>query len=113
MARARSDALGPAARPVSTPEDLDHADLVKASGVIELPFHVRWTDPPLRYDLDQRADRIRVYEQVLREGTEEDVRYFIKVEDLLVLWDDLVLPPGVRRAWAAWFRTHRSLELAC
>ena len=49
----------------------------------------------------------------MREGTDEDVRVFIDVDELLDLWDDLVLPVPVRRAWAAWFRKHRSIDLAC
>ena len=42
---------------------------------------------------------MRVYEQVLREGTNEDVRYYIVIDELLDLFDDLVLPPAVRQAW--------------
>jgi hypothetical protein len=72
----------------------------KASGRIELPLHIRWSGPPITYDLDDRADRVRVYEQVLREGTESDVRHYIEAEHLLELWDELVLPPYVRDAWA-------------
>jgi hypothetical protein len=62
---------------------------------------VRSSDPPLTYDLDDRADRVRVYEQVLREGTESDVRFYVEAEQLLDLCDELVLPPAVREAWAA------------
>jgi hypothetical protein len=113
MARTRSDWLGPAARPVAVPEDVDNPAVVKASGVVQLAFHIRWSEPSLNYDLGDRADRLRVYEQVLREGTEEDVRYFIDVDELQALWSDLVLPPTVRRAWANWFRRHRSVDLAC
>jgi hypothetical protein len=72
----------------------------KASGRIELPPHIRWSGPALTYDLDDRADRARVYEQVLREGTESDVRFYVQAEHLLDLWDDLALPPAVREAWA-------------
>ena len=113
MARTRSDVLGPDARPVAVPDDVDSPGLVKAAGVVELPFHVRWSDPPMRYDLDDRADRIRVYEQVLREGTEKDVAFYVDVDQLLELWEDLVLRPSVRRAWASWFRAHRALDLGC
>jgi hypothetical protein len=95
------------------PIDVDSQDLVKASGVIELPFHVRWSEPRMFYDLGIRADRIRVYEQVLREGTEDDVRFFIDVDQLHELWGELVLSPSVRRAWASWFRSRRSVELEC
>jgi hypothetical protein len=37
---------------------------------------------PITYDLGDRADRARVYEQVLREGTEADVRYYVDPEQL-------------------------------
>jgi hypothetical protein len=99
MARVRSLELGPAMRPVAVPDDLD-SSRPKASGQIELPLHVRWSSPPLTYDLADRADRARVYEQVMREGTESDIRFYVEAEHLLELWDELVLPPAVREAWA-------------
>jgi hypothetical protein len=34
----------------------------KASGIVTLPFHVRWSDPMVAYDMVVRKDRIRVYE---------------------------------------------------
>jgi len=64
-------------------------------------------------NLGQRADRIRVYEQVLREGTEDDVRFYVEVGELVELFDELVLPPTVRRAWADWLLRHRGVVLAC
>ena len=45
----------------------------------------------------------RVYEQVLREGTEDDVRHFVRLDELVDLWDELVLPDHVRGAWDRWF----------
>lgn len=113
MVTTRALGLGPAARPVAIPEDVDDPGLSKASGVVTLPFHVRWSEPSLAYDLAQRTDRLRVYEQVLREGTVDDVRTYIDVNELLDLFDDLVLPSHVRQAWAAWFRRHRGVELVC
>ena len=107
MARTRTRQLGPTARPVAVPEDLDDPSLPKANGRVELPPHVRWSGPPITYDLDDRADRARVYEQVLREGTEDDVRYYIDPDELRELFDALVLPPPVRQAWAEWLRHHR------
>ena len=86
---------------------MDDASVAKAAGRIELPLHIRWSGPPITYDLNDRADRVRVYEQVLREGTEDDVRLFVEAGQLLELWDELVLPPAVRRAWAGWLRRHR------
>ncbi len=95
------------------PDDADDPAIVKASGVVALPPHVRWSGPPKTYDLSKRAERARVYEQVMREGTDEDVRFFIDVDQLLELWNDLVLPLPVRREWAAWYRRHRGIDLAC
>jgi hypothetical protein len=105
--------LGPFARPVELPEDVDDRAITKASGRIQLPLHVRWSGPPKTYDLDDRRDRSRVYEQVLREGTREDIRFYIDVDELLELWDDLVLPSYVRRVRANWFSRKRHVELAC
>jgi hypothetical protein len=107
MAHTRSSELGPASRPVAVPEDLDDPSLPKARGRIELPIHIRWSGPPIIYDLEDRADRARVYEQVLREGSEEDVCFYVHADELDDLWDELVLPVTVRRAWAGWFRRRR------
>jgi hypothetical protein len=60
MALTRTSRLGPAARPVAVPEDLDDSSLPKASGEVELPLHIRWSGPSLIYDLNDRADRARV-----------------------------------------------------
>jgi|SRR5579875_2620270 len=111
MARTRSATLGPAARPVALPDDMDTGP--KATGLVELPFHIRWSGPSITYDLSDPRDRARVYEQVLREGTEQDVRYYVRTDQLLEAWDQLVLPPSVRRAWADWFETHRGVRLTC
>ena len=105
MAHTRTPELGPATRPVAVPDDLGSA--TKATGRVELPIHIRWSGPAVTYDLDDRADRARVYEQVLREGTEDDVRFYVDVDGLLELWDELVLPPTVRQAWAGWIARHR------
>ena len=109
----RSRYLGPAARPVAVPDDVDDPRLVKADGQVHLPLRVEWSgEEPLTYDLDNPVDRDRVYEIVLREGTDEDVRRFIDVDVLADRWDTLVLPPRVRRAWADWFR-RRGINLSC
>ena len=78
-----------------------------------MPRRIRWSEPSRRYDLGKRADAISVYEQVLQEGNDEDVRTLIDVDRLIDLWGELVLPVRVRRAWADWIRQHRGLDLAC
>jgi hypothetical protein len=104
---------GIALRPVAIPLDIDDPSLDKARGVVVLPTNVRWSAPERTYDLSQRRDLISVYEQVLQEGTEADVRRFIEVNRLVYLWEDLVLPQHVRAAWAAWLSEHRGVQLAC
>jgi hypothetical protein len=112
MANSRSSQLGPEARPVALPEDDDASSIPKASGRVRLPIHVLWSGAPKAYDLDVRQDRIRVYEQVLREGTADDVRFFVDVDQLIEFWGELVLPRSVRRAWAGWILQHRNVEIA-
>lgn len=105
--------MGPWTRPVSVPDDVDDPTIAKAAGVVELPSWVRWSGPPRRYDLANRAERALVYEQVLTEGTEADVRFLVVVDDLIELWDDLVLPGYVRVAWAEWLEVHRCITVSC
>ena len=73
---------------------------------VELSVDIRWSGPPISYDLSDRSDQARVYEQVLREGTEDNVRFYVDPEQLRELFDDLVLPPVVRRRRAEWLRRH-------
>jgi len=114
MSPGRSQSLGPDSRPVAVPDDVDDPRRPKATGVIHLPLTIDWSGTePLAYDLADEHDRDRVYEHVLREGTEDDVRHYIDVDVLLERWDALVLPMRVRRAWAGWFRRHRGVDLAC
>ena len=110
MATTRSDQLGPAARPVAIPDDVASATTEKASGIVELPLSVRWSGPPRAYNLDDRRDRARVYEQVLREGNDDDVRRYIDIDELRRLWDELVLPDYVRRAWTEWLRANAAAD---
>jgi hypothetical protein len=97
----------------AVPDDLDAVDVEKATGIVELPLHIRWSGPSRRYDLADRQQRARVYEQVLREGNNDDVRSFIRADELIDLWDELVLPRNVRQAWADWLKRHRRVTLSC
>lgn len=84
----------------------------KARGVVELPLHIRWSGPPKTYDLSNKRDRALVYEQVLAEGTDEDIRYFIEIPELIDLWEELFLPAHVRLRWAAWLKKNQNIDLA-
>ena len=94
----------------AVPDDLDSVDVEKVSGVVELPLHIRWSGRPRHYDLADRQQRARVYEQVLREGNDDDVRRFIRADDLIDMWNELVLPRHVRQAWADWLELHRGVS---
>ena len=63
---------------MAVPDDMDDAQQYpKARGIVQLRLHIRWSGPPILYDLGRREDRARVYEQVLREGTDDDIRWYI------------------------------------
>ena len=95
----------------AVPDDVDDPRYDKAHGLIQLPLHIRWSGPPMRYDLDDPRQCARVYEQVLREGNDDDIRYFIEVDRLHDLWSAMWLPERVRTAWADWFQRHRGVRL--
>jgi hypothetical protein len=98
-------------RPVAVPDDID--DAPKASGTVELPLHVYWSGKPRQWDLDNARQRARLYEVVLAEGTEDDVRWFIDVDVLIGLWPGLYLPQHVRVAWCDFVRRTRGIDLGC
>ena len=97
--------------PPEIPDDVDDPRVEKARGIVTLPRRVNWTRSDPTYDLSDRRQRARVYEQVLREGTAEDVRYFIDVDLLIDVWDELVLPPAVSRAWIDWLARNRNVRV--
>lgn len=96
-------------RRVSVPDGVDDPSVVKASGRVVLPPHVHWSGDPV-YDLGDRRDRMLVYRQVLAEGLDDDVRYFIDVAELADLWFDMLLPVYVRDVWGPWLRERGWLD---
>jgi transcriptional regulator with XRE-family HTH domain len=82
------------------PDRLPRLDVGRALAALELPLHLNWSEPGRVFDLRSRADRARVYEIVLQEGTPADIMAYVDGALLVDLWDDLVLPPAVRSAWA-------------
>lgn len=110
----RGTSQAPQLRGALPPEIPDHVDdpaVAKASGVVTSPRHIKWSRPDPTYDLSDRGQRIRVYEQVLREGTAADVRYVIDVDEVIDLWDEMVLPRAVSEAWIRWLAHHRNVTV--
>lgn len=100
-------------RPVALPNNVDDPGIEKARGTVTLPQHVSWSGPKRTWNLSDRRQRIQVYEMVLTEGTADDVRVFIDVDELIDLWPDLWLAPHVRTAWSDHLYRLRGLRLAC
>ena len=105
----RSSTLGPASRPVAIPPGFDTLNDVKAQGEVQLPIHIWWSEPKRVFDLRSPTDRIRLYELVLSEGDEADVRFYIRFDDLRTLWRQLFLPRHVREAWQREYPQLRSI----
>lgn len=100
-------------RPVALPDDFGSPSHNPEHGVVTLPVNVFWSGPERQWDLENRRQRIQVYEMVLTEGTEDDVRRFIDIDELIRLWPDLWLPRHVRAAWSSHLGRLRGIDLAC
>lgn len=109
----RDGTVGPSTRPVAIPGDMSEPCQDTAVGLVELPLRIRWTQPRRLYDLEVRRDRALVYEQVLTEGTQSDVRRYVDLNKLIDLWPELVLPDHVRSAWEGWLRSNGYLVPPC
>ncbi len=92
------------------PDDLDDPPVEKAVGVVRLPPRLDWSDPRPLYDLADPAQRRHVYGKVIREGSEEDLRFYIDVDELIELWP-IVVPRAHTAAWIDWVRRHRGVTL--
>lgn len=71
----------------------------RALGRVRLPLHLNWSQPGREFDLSDRRQRARVYEIVLREGTDQDICDYVDGTLLADLWPNLVLPAPLRREW--------------
>ncbi|MGF1662780.1 MAG: hypothetical protein ACFCVG_09985 [Kineosporiaceae bacterium] len=71
---------------------------MSGDGRIRLPLHLWWSGDR-EFDPDDPVDRRRVYEIVLREGGEADVRRYTDRATLAADLDDLVLPVHVAQLW--------------
>jgi transcriptional regulator with XRE-family HTH domain len=85
--------------PILVPDRLPALPPAEALARIELPLHLEWSGGDRPKDLADRADRIRVYELVLREGTPDDVLRYVDPTLLLDAFEELNLPAAIRTAW--------------
>jgi transcriptional regulator with XRE-family HTH domain len=86
-------------RTVAVPIQLPRLPADQALATVALPVHLNWTQPGRTFHLANRSERARVYEAVLTEGGPEDVLQYVDGVLLVDLWDEMVLPRGVRQAW--------------
>lgn len=80
---------------------LDLADLRgPVTGTVRLPLRLFWSGADRAFDLGDPGTRQWVYETVLQEATRpEDLTGFLDGKTLVMLWPELFVPKGVRRAW--------------
>ncbi len=68
-----------------------------------LPRRLAWSGQG-EFDLDDRRDRMYVYQLVMTEGTSDDVRRYIDLRLLVEMWHEMWLSPHVRERWDRWLR---------
>jgi len=73
-----------------------------ASGTVVLPGWLDWS-PRRSYDLSDLAALRLMYEQVIQEGREADLRAYLNVDLLVEVWPELILPVRVREMWESRF----------
>lgn len=88
-------------RPVEIPDDLADRAVAPAGGTVQLPSRLAWSGQG-SLDLDSPRDRAYLYQLVMTEGTEDDVRRWIDLKLLMQMWDDMWLSPHVRQRWDRW-----------
>jgi hypothetical protein len=103
---ARSDRPTSRSRASEPPADWEPST-GPASGIVELPLRLYWSDDHRRFDLADESDRRLLYQIVLTEGTDEDVREFLHWPTMLMIWDELWLPAAVHDAWDPWIAGRR------
>jgi transcriptional regulator with XRE-family HTH domain len=86
-------------RPYAVPSCLWRLSIAAATREVEPGVELWWSGPKRRFDLADRADRLRLYEVVLREGGPEDIESIVDGALLVDAWPDLVLPVALRAAW--------------
>lgn len=86
-------------RVAHVPDELPRLSARDAVATVELPLHVDWSSRDRTVDLSNRAQRLRAYETILREGHPRDIERYVDGVLLVEAWDDLVVPRALRAAW--------------
>jgi transcriptional regulator with XRE-family HTH domain len=81
------------------PDHLLRLTVNEAFASFKVPLHLDWSRADRRVDLADRAQRVRWYEVVLREGTARDIERYVDGALLVEAWSDIVLPRVLRTAW--------------
>ncbi len=86
-------------RPYAVASRLWRLDPSEALRQVDLSVHLWWSGSGKMVDLAVRAERLRAYEIVLREGTPVDIVGVVDGVLLCDAWPDLVLPAAARSEW--------------
>lgn len=86
-------------RTASIPDRLPDLSPPDAMRTLTMPLYLDWSRPGRTVRLADRQERARAYEVALREGMPADIESIVDGALLVDLWDDLVLPKGLRTAW--------------
>lgn len=87
-------------RSIWLPTRLGRLPVNQALAPVVLPLHLNWSKPRRTFRLDDRAQRTRAYEIVLREGGPDELAAYVEGALLVDRWPELVLPREIRTAWA-------------
>ncbi len=90
---------GPRGSTYAVPDRLPRLAADAALRPVVLPVDLNWSQPGRRFRLLDRGERARVYEIVLREGRAPDIERHVDGTLLADVWDEMVLPSGLREAW--------------
>lgn len=80
---------------------MEDRSVPKATGIHTLPNRVAWSGRNT-FNFSDQYDLRRAYEIVLTEGVEQDVLFYVDLDRLLEVWDDLWLSTRIRKAWTEW-----------
>ncbi len=88
-------------RPYAVPRALEEL-AGPAGGIVTLPGWLDWS-PRRSYDLSDPAALRVMYEQVIQEGREQDLKAYLNADLLVRVWPELILPMRVRLLWESRF----------